>query len=218
MPAANYFRIEADNPDPQLLRKTAEYLHRSGVILHATETVYGLAARWDDETALQKVSRIKRRPAAQPYSILITDIESVLSLAGWKSAALRRLLEALFPAPLTLLLPRKRPLTPNFWNQFPEIGFRMPDHTLSRELVRQAGVPLITTSANLSGEAPPVNIAEVNREILSGVDCALDSGVCPLKAPSTVVRIDLESRNYTIVRPGAFPEQRLQEIINLVWK
>jgi len=218
IPVSNYFWIEPGNPDQHILRKAVECLNRPGVILHATETVYGLAARWDDEAALQKVSHIKRRPPEQPYSIMIDDIESALALSGWNSMELRRLLEALFPAPLTLLLPRKRLLEPDFWNQFPEIGFRMPAHTLSRELVRQVGAPLITTSANLSGEAPPASIAEVNREILTGVDCTLDSGVCELKTPSTVVRIDVESGNYTILRPGAFPELRLQKLIKSVWK
>lgn len=212
------FRVDSDNPAPHLLKKAAEYLNRGGVILHATETVYGLAARWDDETALQKVSQIKRRPPEQPYSIMIDEIEAALALSGWNSPELRRLLEALFPAPLTLLVPRKRLLKPVFWNQFPEIGFRMPDHLLSRQLVQQAGVPLITTSANFSGEPPPVSIAEVQQEILTAVDCALDSGVCVLKVPSTVVRIEVESANYTILRPGAFPEQRLQELIKSVWK
>lgn len=218
MMAPDYFRIDGEHPDPHILRKAVERLNRPGVILHATETVYGLAARWDNEAALQKVSHIKRRPPEQPYSIMIDDSEAALALSGWNSRELRRLLEALFPAPLTLLLPRKRPLEPGFWNQFPEIGFRMPDHTLSRELVRQAGAPLITTSANLSGETPPASMEEVNREILSDVDCALDSGACPLKTPSTVVKVDLENRTYAIVRPGAFPEQNLEEIINSVWK
>ena len=74
------------------------------------------------------------------------------------------------------------------------------------------GRPLLTTSANLSGELAPVAAEEISKEIVENVDCILDSGGCQFKIPSTVVKVDLTNREYTIVRPGVFPGKRFNQI------
>lgn len=213
----NILKINPGRPEIELLQKAAGCLKNGGVIAHATETVYGLAACWDNWPAIQKVSQIKRRSPAQPYSIMVDSTEDIIELAGWDSPQLRRLLESVFPGPLTLLLPRRRRLELDYWNQFEEIGFRLPDHRLSRELVAFSGRPLITTSANLSGEAPPAGAREISREISAKVDFILDSGRCPFQIPSTVIQVNFSQREYKILRPGAFSIDRFQEIFKTVW-
>ena len=204
----NTISINSDHPDDAVLARAADVLRRSGVIVHATETVYGLAAVWNDPAALEKVSRLKGRPAGQPYSIMVPAIAAVADFTGWDHPALQALLAAVFPGAITLVLPRRRPLTPAYWNQFPEVGIRMPDHRISRQLVAQSGVALITTSANISGQPTPADAAGLDPAIAAGADLVLDSGPCPLQVPSTVVRVDVERRQYQILRPGAFPPER----------
>ncbi|RMI00516.1 MAG: Sua5/YciO/YrdC/YwlC family protein, partial [Calditrichaeota bacterium] len=138
-------RIDPRAPEKGLLVQAAEVLRKGGVVLHPTETVYGLAARWDSEAALEKVSRIKGRPPQQPYSIMVHQADTIPELLGWQSALLEGLVKAFFPGPVTLLLPRRKTLAPEYWNRFSYLGFRMPEHRLSRELIRLTGTPLITT-------------------------------------------------------------------------
>lgn len=213
----NYLKINANNPEPEKLQEAVRYLKNSGVVAHGTETVYGLAVQWNDWEAIQKLSRIKRRSLAQPYSIMVDAVNDIIELSDGDSPPLQRLLQLIFPGPITLLLPRKRHFKLEYWNQFQDIGFRLPDHRLSRELVREAGIPLITTSANLSGEPAPALAPEISEEITNSVDLVIDSGVCPFKVPSTVISIDLSKRNFSVIRSGAFSIDQFNRIFKTIW-
>ena len=206
------FQIAEDHPDATAIRMAGAVLKRGGVIIHATETVYGLAARWDDALALARVDVIKQRLPAQPYSLLVSNIEQIIALIGWDSPRLQRLLTQLYPAPVTVLLPRKMPLETKFWNDFPLLGFRMPAHHICRELLSAAGLPLITTSANRSGEAPPVSADVISGEVSKLADVFLDSGTCRLQTPSTIVQLDEQLDDYRIIRRGALPEATLSDL------
>lgn len=210
-------RINAGAPDAEILVEASHCLNASGVIAHATETVYGLAAHWNDWEAIQKLCGVKQRPLTQPYSIMVDRADEIIEIIGWDSPPLRRLLTAIFPGPLTLLLPRRRQFALDYWNQFEDIGFRLPEHRLSRELIKRAGTPLITTSANLSGEASPASAAEISKEIINAVDLVLDSGECPYKIPSTIIKVSLDKRNFNIIRTGAFPVEQFTRIFKTIW-
>lgn len=209
--------LNPEQPETKPLQKAVRYLKNGGIIAHATETVYGLAACWNDWAAIQRVSQIKRRSTAQPYSIMVDRTEDIVELIGWNSPQLQRLLKSVFPGPITLLFTRRQHCELDYWNQFDEIGFRIPDHRLSRELVHQVGNPLITTSANLAGENPPRNVQEISQEIAGTVDLILDSGVCPFQVPSTVIKVNLSEKEYKVLRPGAFPIDRFSKIFKGSW-
>jgi len=212
-----YLKINAQNPQPQKLQKAVGFLKNSGVVAHGTETVYGLATLWNDWEAIQKLSHIKRRSLKQPYSIMVDAVDDIIELSGCDSPPLQKLLESVFPGPITLLLPRKRHFELEYWNQFQDIGFRLPDHRLSRELVRKAGVPLITTSANISGEPSPAFAQEISEEITNSVDLVIDSGVCPFKVPSTIISVEVGKRDYKVIRAGAFSIEQFNQIFKTAW-
>ena len=208
-------KINKINPyrlDSKILTEAARILSSSGVIAHATETVYGLAAKWNDWNAIQKLTSIKKRSLQQPYSIMVNSIEQIVELAGWESPHLSQLLEAIFPGPVSLLIPHKREFELPYWKQFSEIGIRFPDHNISRELVLSTQSPLITTSANISGDAPPKSCPEISTLILDEVSCVLDSGPCLLKIPSTIIKVDFDKRKFTIIRQGAFSTDKFSQI------
>lgn len=196
----------------EIPQNVADCLKNGGVIAHATETVYGLACRWDDESALERVAIIKQRPPEQPYSLLVNDVDSICQLTGMNDLQMRNFLETLFPAPVTVLLPRIRDAKIAFWNGFPLLGFRLPDDPLCQKLVAAAGAPLITTSANLSGEAPPVSAEQLSGKIAQKVDFTLDSGTCKYQIPSTVVQLNNTLDTYRVIRTGAFSTKDFDEI------
>jgi len=127
---------------------------------------------------------------------------------------LHQLLENIFPGPITILLPRKRAFKLDYWNQFAELGFRLPRHVISTGLEKSVGKPLITTSANIKNASPPRSALEISRAITQHIDCILDSGVCQLQIPSTIIKIEFTNQTYRIIREGAFEPSVLSDILD----
>jgi L-threonylcarbamoyladenylate synthase len=208
-------QINQDNPESQILALTSQVLLNGEVIIHPTETVYGLASVFQRTTAIKKILNIKRRPYNHPMSIMVSDIDQILEISGvTDSDWLREMLRRLLPAPLTVLLPRKKYLDSDYWDQYPNLGFRFPDHVLSRRLLEKTGEPLITTSANLSGEPAPLSVQELPPDLKQKVSIILDGGQTKEKTSSTIVEIDLVSRDIKKVRKGALSWQEIVKRID----
>ncbi len=206
-------KISQARPRQTQMNDAVTVLKNSGIIAHATETVYGLATVWDDWPAIQRLSKLKQRGLGQPYSMLVSSIAEIIELIGWESAQLHHLLENIFPGPITILLPRKRLLRPTFWNQFTELGFRLPRHAVSTGLEKSVGKPLITTSANIKNMPPPRSVREISSAITQHIDCILDSGECQIQIPSTIIKVNFTEQNFLIIREGAFKESALVGIL-----
>lgn len=192
-------------------------LQSGGIVIHPTETVYGLAAVWNDESAIRRVARLKKRSFKKPFSILVNGIEQILHISGWRATKVGDLLDGIFPSPLTLLLPRRIQLSPGFWNQFPDIGFRFPDFKLCTTLVELVGEPLITTSANVANQQPPKTADEVDQSMIGSVDVFLNGGDCRFQIPSTVIRFNPDRPEVEVIRDGAFPPKEFFQCISDIY-
>ncbi len=197
------------------VQEAGAILQRGGVVLHATETVYGLATRWDQESSLKRVAAIKHRNQAQPFSIMVSTVQEIVQIIKALPQPIVHFLERLFPAPVTVLSPRTQTVTVAYWNQFPYLGFRYPDHRLSVALVQATGHPLITTSANLSGGPAPRTIEEVPLEIQQQVDLILDSGPVEGGIPSTIIRLTEDWRSLELVREGPIPLRKILSFFSI---
>lgn len=202
--------IDSQDPDLENLRKAANILTSGGIIIHATETVYGFTAKWDQINALKRITKIKSRIGSKPYSLMLSKVDDVFKISGLEDNRLREFLNIIYPAPITLILERRKNLENTYWNAFPEIGFRIPDHLLSTKLIEMVGDPLITTSANKSGEVPPKSFTELSSEIIKKVDLVLNSGLCIFNVPSTIIKIHPGLYTYTVLREGAYPTSQFQ--------
>jgi L-threonylcarbamoyladenylate synthase len=213
----NIVRIDQNKPDENIIASAAAYLNQEKVIVHPTETVYGLAGLYDSQKAIEKIVAAKSRAISQPFSIMVDSVKQMVAISGQKSEWLYRLLDKLFPAPLTVLLPRLLQIKPEFWNHFPLLGFRYPDHPLSIHLLRQTIKPIVSTSANISGKGAVTTLSELSTSFLSRFPLVLDGGKTLLKRPSTVIRIDVNKRTASLVRAGAIPwdilEKNIAEVI-----
>lgn len=198
------------------LNEAVSVLKKGGVIIHPTETVYGIAGIWNNEKTIKKVANLKQRDFHKPFSIMVSSVEQILNISGWKSNRLKALLNRIFPSPLTLLLPRKSEIPIAFWNQFADIGFRFPDHQLSLQLIDLVGEPLITTSANIADQPSPKTASEVPESLVKAADLFLEGGDCPLKIPSTVLKFTPQSLNIDLLRQGSFKvEEFVQHVKNV---
>jgi L-threonylcarbamoyladenylate synthase len=206
-------KIDPIEPEIQSLQIAADLLKKNQVIVHPTETVYGLAGNYSSDRVIQKVMEIKGRKTTQPFSILVDNIATILELSGNDDEWLEGFLTQILPDAITVLVPRKRKLEFSFWNQFSHLGFRFPQHSISTSLVKLSGTPLITTSANLSGEKFPPSINEISREILDCVFLVLDAGETIYKIPSTIIKISDKEPDIELIREGAVAFEKIKNCL-----
>lgn len=184
---------------------------RGRVALLPTDTVYGLACDPDDADAIAALYELKGRPERKPSAVLYGSLpaaEPALTPLGGRTAAAAR---ALLPGPVTLLVGNPRRLHPLACDPCGEdphapLGLRVPAWPPPLAVLAALELPLMQSSANLSGEPPAVSLATVERSIRAGVGLALDGGELPGTA-STVIDLRRFERDgaWEIVRAGALP-------------
>jgi len=193
--------------DTQALTRAAELLVRGGVIAFPTDTVYGLACDLFNPQAIARVYAIKGRPAHLPLIAMIADADQWELVAAALPGAARTLIQRWWPGPLTLILPARADVPPEALNRGVTIGVRIPNHPVARALLRQAGRPLATTSANLSGQQSPQTARAVAEQLHNTVDLILDDGPSPFGSASTIV--DCTTDPLTILRDGPITREML---------
>jgi tRNA threonylcarbamoyl adenosine modification protein (Sua5/YciO/YrdC/YwlC family) len=181
------------------VRRLGARLADGAIVAFPTETVYGLAAAAGDEAARTRLRGVKGRPEDKPFTVHVPDVAALLRGTSALHPRARRLVDRLLPGPVTLVLPGA---------DGEPTGFRLPDDAVAREFLRGAGVPVVATSANLSGEPPLTDGADVVRAFDGRVDAILSAGPARYGRASTVVRV--LGPGVEILRPGVIPEDRVR--------
>jgi len=180
--------------DANAVSRVVEILRGGGVVMHPTETCYGLAVNVRDEGALRKLYRLKGRDANKPLSILV-DGFGMAGECGVFSEKAYDLARKYWPGPLSIVVPRGKVL-PGFFNEGEGfVAIRHSSDEFSTRMVREFGGPVTTTSANKSGGEPLYRA-----EDLEGVDLIVDGGKISKNKPSTVVEVEGDS--VRILRQG----------------
>lgn len=192
--------------DDQLARAAAS-LRAGGVLAYPTETFYGLGALASDRAALARLAAAKLRPDGKPLPLLAADLAQVEQVTAGLEPLARALAAAFWPGPLTLVLPAAPGLAPEITAGTGTVGVRVPGSALARRLAALAGGALVSTSANLSGEPPPVSPADLSPLLLARIDGVLDAGPAPGGLASTIVGV---SRGIvTLLRAGPISLDRI---------
>jgi L-threonylcarbamoyladenylate synthase len=185
----------------ETLSRAAEILRAGGLVALPTETVYGLGANALDATAVERIFVAKQRPAWDPIIVHIADRAMLERLVTEVPDAARKLMDAFWPGPLTLLLPRSAAVPDAVTAGRPLVGVRMPAHPVALELIRRAGVPVAAPSANTFGHTSPTTAAHVLDDLDGRIDAVLDAGPTLHGVESTV--LDPCQTPMVIYRPGA---------------
>jgi L-threonylcarbamoyladenylate synthase len=192
------------------LLQGAELLRSGGTVAFPTETVYGLGANALDETAVQTIFEAKQRPSWDPLIVHVTSDEQLSMVAGEIPRNGRLLMEAFWPGPLTLLLP-KGPRVPAIVTAGrPRVGVRMPRHPVARRLIELAQVPVAAPSANSFGRTSPTRAEFVLQDLDGRIDAVIDSGETALGLESTVV--DVCEDPPILYRPGMVTFAQVQAL------
>ena len=191
-------RLEAPAFETGQVERACALLERGAVGVMPTDTVYGLVALAGNRSAVARVFEIKGRPASKPVPVLVAGVEdaSELTFAGGVKA--RRLMEAFWPGPLTLVL-KSRPGVALPFQDPASLALRVPDCPFCIAVIERAGF-VVAPSANQSGKPPPSRFGEADPELLGMVEFAVDGGTCPGGTESTVVGL---TGGIEIIREGA---------------
>lgn len=182
-----------------------EILENGGAVILPTETVYGLFAQAMNEAAVEHVYQLKRRPKDKAMNLNVADLETILAFSKNQPSYLKTLYEAFLPGPLTIILQANDRVPAWINSGLSTIGFRIPNHPKTLELIQQTG-PLIGPSANISGRESGKIFADIktqfNNEVTGLADDAALTGV-----DSTI--LDLSGETARILRQGAITKAEL---------
>jgi len=192
------------------LDQAAEALEGGGIVLLPTDTIYGLHALATDEDAIERLAKIKGRDEAKPFVVVGASLDQLIDIGIDVRPQLRTLLDSLWPAPLTAILPLSRPVAAS--RGAASLAVRVPDLQWLRDLTMRTG-PLASSSANRSGEPPVSSPDEIASDLQERLDGIVDQG---LRAgePSTIV--DFTGDEPKLVREGNYAFA--QKLRKTLWK
>lgn len=198
-------------PDPALVARVRDVLASGGLVALPTETVYGIAARADQDAPLARLRELKGRPADMALSWHVGSA-AALERFGRVSPMVQRLVRRYWPGPLTLVLPGVPPgcerVARGGWT-----GVRLPAHAGTAGLLSEIDFPVVLSSANLHGDAPRVEAEGVGRDLGQGLALILDGGPARLGESSSVLRVGPGS--FELLRPGLFDLAQLRAVAGL---
>jgi L-threonylcarbamoyladenylate synthase len=198
-----------------IISDAARILREGGLVAIPTETVYGLAADATNDLAVAKIFAAKGRPQFNPVISHVKDAEAAF-LHGQFSAVARKLAEAFWPGPLTLVVERQpnSPISLLCSSGLSTVALRVPNHAMTLELLRALDRPLAAPSANTSGRISPTTAEHVRTSLGNAVDLVIDGGASQVGVESTVVR--MMGDGVHLLRPGGVSRERLQAVLGHV--
>lgn len=192
----------------------ADIIADGGLVAFPTETVYGLGADALNAEAVGKVYAAKGRPSDNPMIVHIASKADFARLTPYITEDMEKLMEAFWPGPLTMVVPRKPLIPDTTTGGLDTVGIRMPDHLVALELISKSGCPIAAPSANLSGKPSPTTAQHVVDDLDGRVDAILCSNDCQVGIESTV--IDMTGERPMILRPGIITKKDFEEVLGKV--
>jgi len=193
------------------LRLAGERIARGGLVAFPTETVYGLGADAFDARAVARIFEAKARPSFDPLIVhvaSIADVDRVALVPGFKA---RTLMDALWPGPLTLVMPRREAIPDIVTSGLDTVAVRLPGHAVARAIIAYSGTVVAAPSANPFGYLSPTLAEHVARGLGSKVDIIVDGGPCAVGVESTVLDMTVDPPR--ILRPGGMPADTIESVI-----
>jgi L-threonylcarbamoyladenylate synthase len=188
-----------------------QVLREGGLVALPTETVYGLAADASNELAVRRIFAAKGRPQSHPLIVHLPDARSLDAWAVEIPERARRLADAFWPGPLTLVLKKREGVSHAVTGGQDTVALRVPAHPLAQAVLREFGGGVAAPSANRFGHVSPTTAAHVRADLGDEVDLVLDGGACAVGLESTIV--DLSGARPALLRPGGLPAEEVERVL-----
>lgn len=199
--------INPTTPQLRLIRNVVETLKQGGVIVYPTDTIYGIGCDIFNRKGVKKIYQIKQRDPRKPFSFICSDLSEVSNYAQVSNFAFK-IMKRYLPGPYTFVLEASRVVPDLLTTKQKTVGIRIPDNPIALQIVRELGHPLVTTSANLSGDASLSDPVEIEKTLGRQLDLVVDGGNLS-GDPSTV--ISLVNDQVEVLREGVGDTSWIQQ-------
>ncbi len=152
-----------------IIEKTTKILKKDGIILYPTDTVWGIGCDAKNQKAIDKIQKLKARSNNKSFIILIDKIEKLDDYVVDFPEIAVELIKS-YDKPLTIVFQKGKNVAPNVMNSDGSIAIRVVKNAFCEQLIAKLGTPIVSTSANISGEKAPVMFSEISEKIIKGVD------------------------------------------------
>ncbi len=193
------FKINPENPQPRLVRKTTEILRRGGVIICPTDTTYGIGCDLFNKKAVERVYRIKEAEPDKPLSFICADLKDLSTYAVGVSNYAYQTMRRFFPGPYTFVFRSSKMVPKIMRSRQKTVGIRIPDNEICLSIVRELGHPIVSTSVAKPRDEMLSDPQEIHARFGKQVDLVIDGGVL-LSDLSSVV--DLSGEAPVVIREG----------------
>ena len=191
------------------LEQAAALLRNGGLVGVPTETVYGLAGNGLDEAAVRRIYEVKGRPEVKPLALMVSGAEEMERYCEDVPQAAKALAERFWPGPLSIVLKARTDVVPEIVRAGGEtVSLRCPDHAMTLQALKLAGIPFAAPSANPSGSPSPKTADEVLSYFNGQIHAVIDGGPCGLGRESTI--LDMSRVPYRILRQGALAAEEIR--------
>lgn len=189
-------------------------LREGGLVGMPTETVYGLGANALDPAAVRSIFEAKGRPGDNPLIVHVSDVSEVPALVREIPEAARKLMDAFWPGPMTLILPKAACIPTEVSAGLDTVGIRLPASDAARALIAAAGCPVAAPSGNRSGRPSPTTAQHMLEDMDGRIPLILDGGACEVGVESSV--IDATGETPVILRPGGVTPEMVEDVLGRV--
>lgn len=207
------YDLENDNFEASIAA-AGKVIARGGTVVFPTETVYGLGADAMNADAVAKIFEAKGRPGDNPLIVHVSDVAQVGALVKTVPEKAKKLAEAFWPGPLTLIMARSERVPDRVTAGLLTVAVRFPSHYAAKALIDAAGTPIAAPSANISGRPSPTKSNHVLEDMIGKVDAILIDADTEVGLESTVM--DMTSEPPTMLRPGGVTVRQIEEIIGKI--
>lgn len=197
-------KIETRKIDKKIIDKAVEIMNGGGVIIYPTETCYGIGCDATNPKATNKIYTIKMRDKNKPLPIIVSSV-IMISKYAIITPQMKHLVKKFMPGPLTIVARTKGSSLGKTIGK--SVSFRITSNNIALSLVKKLKLPMISTSANISGEAPLYRIDNVIKKFNKKVDMIIDAGKLKKNRPSTC--IDMSESEIKIIREGPIPTKKV---------
>jgi tRNA threonylcarbamoyl adenosine modification protein (Sua5/YciO/YrdC/YwlC family) len=194
-----FFELHPQNPQIRFISKAVDVLKSGGIIVFPTDTYYGLGCDLFNKAGIEQILSIKNENDTKLFSFICSDLKDISKYAKVSDYAYRTM-KHLLPGPYTFILPAAKVIPKKLWSKRKTVGIRVPDHSVTLQLVRQLGNPIASTSATTRLGEPITDPFEIKNIFNSRIDLMLASNTVSFE-PSSVV--DLSVDEPEIIREGA---------------
>jgi tRNA threonylcarbamoyl adenosine modification protein (Sua5/YciO/YrdC/YwlC family) len=178
-------RVNEQDPQPRLIARIAETLSRGGVIAYPTDTTYGIGCSIFSRKGIERIYQIKQREKKKPFSFICADLSEIARYAKVSNYAYK-VMKRFLPGPYTFVLDATSLVPDLLITKQKTVGIRIPAHRVCLAIVKELGHPIVTTSANRSGEEPIGDPSFVEDELGRQLDLVIDGGVLSADVSSVV--------------------------------